>query len=440
MALGSYSYATLAQARSQLRDLLDANFWTDAELNIYLVESIRTFSSLSRFFRKRLSFSTTANNPYFDLTTLSGRSFNVTSTSLVQIAQYHLLEPPTSPTWTGTDMFTLSQAADSLTRRANQFLLDTVCTVSHSQQSAAAASRIPVDDSVIAVRHANWLDASSTWTSLWEEDEWSIDAANNSAAAQAAKPNPTIFSVVETPVLNVRVAPTPTNAGTLELVSVNTAGNFNPPSGATLPIPDDFCWVVKWGMLADMFGSDGQANDSQRAKYCEARYQEGVIAARAAVSIMDIQLNGAPFWLDAYTRMQAAIPSWRNTTGQPRVGAIAGLNLLAFGPVPDGVYGVSGDCFVNATVPSADSDFIQVGREELDVILGYARHLACFKCGGDEFTQTLDGWQRMVKLATQQNAILRAHARELVALRDPALLDRMFRPDQVPGPEQAVSA
>src|SRR5690348_7487155 len=106
MALCSYSYATLAQARSQLRDLLDVNFWTDAELNLYIVESIRTFSGLSRFFRQRQSFSLTAGTPFYDLTSLvAARSFNVTSESLVQIAQYHLLEPPTSPTWTGTDMF-----------------------------------------------------------------------------------------------------------------------------------------------------------------------------------------------------------------------------------------------------------------------------------------------------------------------------------------------
>lgn len=440
MALGSYSYATLAQVRSQLRDLLDANFWTDAELNIYIVESIRTFGGLSRFFRQRASFSLTAGTPFYDLTALvPSRSFNVTSQSLVLAAQYHLLEPPTSPTWTGTDMFDLTQAADSLTRRTNQFLLETSCTLSTSQQTAAAASRIALDDTVIDVRHANWQDQSGTWTSMWEEDEWSIDAAANSAAAQAAQPAPTIYSVTETPVLSLRVAPTPQNAGTLELVTISAAPNFDPPSGATVPIPDDFCWVVKWGMLADMLSSEGQASDAQRMKYCQARYQEGIIAARAASSMMDVQLNGAPFWLDAYTRMQAAIPGWRNTEEQPSIAAMLGLNVLAFGPVPDSAYGVSGDVVVNATVPSADTDFIAVGREELDVILAYARHLACFKLGGSEFMETLDGWQRMVKLAVRMNAGLRAHSRDLVALRDPALLDRQFHPDQQPEPQETVA-
>jgi hypothetical protein len=41
-------------------------------------------------------------------------------------------------------------------------------------------------------------------------------------------------------------------------------------------IPDSFCFYLGYGVLAMIFSTDGEAKDTQRAAYCNSRYQEGV--------------------------------------------------------------------------------------------------------------------------------------------------------------------
>ncbi|HKT90088.1 MAG TPA: hypothetical protein VJQ59_16705 [Candidatus Sulfotelmatobacter sp.] len=439
---GSYAYITFGNAKAELAALLDDSgnvYWSDAELGIYIIESIRTFGGLSRFFRARGAFSLTSGAPFYDLSAEipALRGYNVTDEDLIKAMEYHLLEPPTPTSWTGTDQFTLSDLSDALTRRTNQFLLDTSCVMSSSQIATGVvpSGRFALADTTTIVRQVNFQPTGGDWVSLWAEDNWSIDAANNSIQSPGT---PEVYSLSETPKLTVRLSPAPNLPGTMELVTVECPAQFTPPSGAAMNVPDDYTWAIKFGALADLFGRDGQARDPMRAQYCEQRYQEGVIAARIAASYLDGQIGNAPLWIDSYVSMQAAIPTWRAAPGTPQIAAALGLNLVAFGPVPDASYGVSFDVVSNATVPSADGDFIQVGREELDVILRYARHLAALKMGGTEFVATFDGWQSMVKLASQMNSQLRAYAKDLWAMRDRAQLDRMFKPEFFPTPEKEM--
>jgi hypothetical protein len=294
--------------------------------------------------------------------------------------------------------------------------------------------RVPLPDNIIAIRHANWGDTFGNYYSLWPDDQWAIDSGYNSAAKQTPD-RPQIYSTSETPLLTMRLFPPPSQSGSLELITVNANnGLADPPTGAPLGIPDDFSWAIKWGALADLLGRDGQSRDAMRAKYCQMRYDEGVVACCAGSSILDVQINGAPAWATSYTQMQASMPRWRAQRKKPTVAAILGQNMIAFAPVPDQNYGASMDMVINAPIPTSGS-FVQLGREQLDVVLGYARHIAAFKMGGQEFVDTMDGWQRMVKLGVQMNGALRAQSRNLVAMRDLAQIDRQFQPDQIPAPE-----
>ena len=111
MAL-SYSWLNFAAARNELAArLFDPNkvYWIDAELGIYLTEALRTWNVLASFYKDRDSFSTVPNNPWYDLpsklTTL--RPYTVTDAQLLIEIEYHLIEPPTGSTWTGSEMFSL---------------------------------------------------------------------------------------------------------------------------------------------------------------------------------------------------------------------------------------------------------------------------------------------------------------------------------------------
>ncbi len=43
-----------------------------------------------------------------------------------------------------------------------------------------------------------------------------------------------------------------------------------------IPIPANFSWALKYGIMADMLGKEGEAQDVKRAKYCESRFGEGL--------------------------------------------------------------------------------------------------------------------------------------------------------------------
>ncbi len=52
--------------------------------------------------------------------------------------------------------------------------------------------------------------------------------------------------------------------------------------GQTLDtIPDTFTPYLSFGILSRIFSMDGEAKDNQRALYCQSRYEEGVILAKA---------------------------------------------------------------------------------------------------------------------------------------------------------------
>jgi hypothetical protein len=61
----------------------------------------------------------------------------------------------------------------------------------------------------------------------------------------------------------------------------------------------------------------------------------------------------------------------------------------------------------NAPVPVADADFVQVARDDLDVLIDYAQHLAAFKQGGDEFLRTMPLFKRFMQQASAYNSKLR---------------------------------
>jgi hypothetical protein len=93
--------------------------------------------------------------------------------------------------------------------------------------------------------------------------------------------------------------------------------------------------------------------------------------------------------------------------------------LVAFGKrkVPEGASGVSVawqapgysatvSVVQNAPVPVAETDFIQVARDDYDTIIDYAQHLALFKTGGAEFAATVSLYQKFEQKAAQYNGRL----------------------------------
>ena len=444
-----YAYITFAQSKAQLAEILGdpANvFWKDGELGIYIKEALRTWGSMSLYWRDRGAFTTSSGNPWYVLPTVlpSLLGYTVTDLDLVREMEYQLLEPATGATWTGTPMFSVQDLVNALQRRRNQFRVEVGMCTQHSQSflGPPADGRFALSDSVIDVRRLAWQTLGDTaWQTLWREDEWAFGAA--SAMTWPQNPGtPQSYSIATEPPLSVQLNPYPSANGTVDLLTVNAGADLDPTIPTLLGIPDDFAWVVKFGALADKLGEDGPARDPLRSEYCESRWDEGIQLAKIYTSIMQLRVNDMPIYTTSVQEFDSGNYAWQSQSGRPNVGALSGFNVLAlagdgatgFG-VPDAAYGISADVVRRAIVPVADGDFLQIGREQLDSILRYAEHLAAFKMGGEEFAATKTQYQGMLKAALVYNERLRANIKNFAALTDRRQLEAERRPrrtEQVP--------
>lgn len=412
-----YSHTTFFQAKAMLSNrLADASkfFWTDTELGLYLVESLRVWGSLTGYWRERGTLQTTANVAFYDLSAKlqSLVGYNLTDQNLVNDIQYALMESANnwaaSTSWSGTSMFTMDDLSGALQRRRDQFLKETgvVLTNALVNQPIPGSGRIALSDNVIDIRRIAAKDSNNYVTPLFRDSEF---AMNSYLTGWAANPSsPIAYTVISSPPLILQLSPAPSNPAQLDLTSVNSGASLDVTKGIALGIPDNFAWVIKWGALADLLSRDGPARDAQRAEYAQQRWETGLALARMAPGVVNGQINGVDCQVQTLYDLDTYTPTWQNpgtlmAPQAPTSIATAGLNLVAASPLPDGVYSLTVDVVRNAVVPSLDGDFMQVGREELDSILDYAEHLAMFKCGGAEFAATMPLLNRFVKAASVYN-------------------------------------
>jgi hypothetical protein len=424
-----YSYLSFGQLKVELsrrlNDLGNVYFTNSGaynEIGTLLQEAFYTFQSMSGFWRQRDLFNTVASQAFYPLQTYLPAllGFSITDRQLIAEIQYHLLEPADPTTWTGTTMFTLDDLTNSLQRRRNQFLSETGAVLTHSSQVVAPApiGREALADTFIDVRRVAWKAAApkTDVIPLWRADEWAYNAYQPGWSVNPA--TPVSYTQIGTPPLQLQLSPVPIDAGEIDILSVQTGADFTPSASATLlGIPDNLAWVLKWGTLADLFSKDGEARDNGRATYCEQRWQEGCELARQFVTVVQAEINGLPVFVQSLADLDAFFPSWGVGTGSPTNVSMAGLNMLGVARVPDaGPYSITLDVVRNAPVPVLDADLIQIGREVVDAILGYAQHLAMLKQGGVEFQQTIPLYQNFVRQAAIYNDKLKAQSVYLNAI------------------------
>lgn len=462
--MATYTWKNFTTAKADLAKRLGDPtnvHWLDDELGRYIVDSLRTFNSISQLHKTRAVFATQAGLPFYDLTSSANPNaftggtgagaanppafvgYSVTVQSLINDIQYHLMEPPTTnfalQTPAMTEQYTLDNIVRAMERRRNQFLLETGLHQSRSQVPYGAppgSGRISLSDSIMTVRRAAWLDLSGNYSNLFRNDE--EDAATLRPDWNLSFSTPETYSVYLTPLVSLQVLPISGDGGTVDLITVNAPADMDETSPTSLlNIPDDYAWVLKWGALAELLSKDGPAYDPDRAKYCEQRWAEGVRWATLTPLIQQAYIMEASVLTSALEDFDTLQPSWQNVQGQPTDIAILGRNLLALTPVPDNVYSLTLDLNRNMPVPVAGADFLQVGRELYDVILDYAEHLALFKSQGVEFEGTFGLLNNFVRLALQHNAVLQAEAKGYNIMKSLSYVEEIQKPRRVPLLEEA---
>lgn len=391
-------------------------FWVADEIDEAIRESLQVWNVASLYYKQRAAFTTTPGIAFYDISENLSNGSELVLERTLTVAQvltriiYHLMENAGTSTdgtaWSGTSMFSLDDLTQAVYRRVNRFLEETGQIVTRSTQVVASGEGIvALDENTIDVRRAAWTTIEGVSTNLWRTSEYVAD--NQFTDWNVSPGTPQAYSLATSPQLQLQIIPPPIDNGTLDLLTVDAT------IVTTIPIFNDFGWVVKWGAMADLLGQEGEASDPERSKYCQQRWDEGVQIAKIMSTVLRTMINGASVQTCALFDFDAQVPDWQNTTGAPTTPAMAGPNLLALYPVPaittavpDGKFSITMDVVRNAPLPMADDEKVQIGKEFLDIILDYATHLASFKCQGAEFMATYQHYERVFRSAAQENARL----------------------------------
>jgi hypothetical protein len=431
-----YQQITQAAFISLLADRLGDSgnvYWSLAELRLSLIEALRTFQAYTGWYRQRASVTVTGAPTWVDLTAQTTvLSYNESAQSLASAICYNLLEPQlSSQTWVGTDQFDLAKLQAALQNRLNRFLGDSGSVISYRFQDSGItppASRAILSPTIIDIRRLAWVPTGQQITSatvLWRSSEWEMNSFLQGWTSLSSTPQ--VFSVFTTPAMSVQLAPPPAVTGSFEILSVETGPTIALGSVGTnlLQVPDDFSWGIRWGALADLLSSDGQARDLARAMYCEQRYQEAVELAKTFPSVLQVLVNGAPVWTSSVWELDAFLPTWESqAAGTTSTVGLAGRNLMALSPPPIAGTTVQVDVVANAPLPANDAAFVQIPSDVLPVLLDYAQHLASFKMGGTDFSETAQAHKNLLTEAANYNGRLRQMNFFNDAMRAPGLVEQ----------------
>lgn len=402
-----------------------------AELGLYIKESLRTWGLLTGYWTDSGQFTTTAGVGFYDISTLTNGlttflDYTVTDTDIISLIQYHLLEPATGNTWTGSEQFTLADITSALNKRRDAFLLETgVVLTSFTQILPAGSNTFSLPETTLRTQNMHWTGATSgiDWPILPDDI---ANQRNYSTSYLLTQGVPQTYSSISGQPFGFTIAPVTNEPGTLRVLVVKS-GSLLGITGTPLGIPDDMSPAIKWGVLADMFGKEGPGQDLPRAYFCERRYKLFIELAKINGIVINAQINGVSLSMESIARLDSYNPNWYSSTSIPTF--IASFrNYIALSPAPNGVFSIDLDVITKAIVPTVDSDFIQIGKEYLDIILDYAEHLAAFKCGGMEFRHTYRGAENFFNAAMSYNMMLAANNPTIVTLLEQSTMDDYTRP------------
>jgi len=383
-------------------------FWTQAELTLYLQEAMQTWQALTGYWRGDFPFVPTAGVAWYDIPSMASslRKYTVSDDQLLTTVQYHLLEPPTgSGVWTGSAQFALTDLTSALLRRKEELVGISGCTWTRIQ-IPAIPGRTALPTNVVDLRRATFTPASPALggpITLWQSDQWSYQSFQVGYTTSPG-PFPSSFSVSTEPWLTFDVDVQPGVPGTYTLLVIQSGPQCSDPN-----LPDDWQWVTKWGMLSDLLSRESNAKDPLRAKYAEQRYQQGLKLLSVAPALLVVAVNGVPIWQDSVRSMDTYSVGWEAAPlGPPTMAVTAGLNLLALSPPPDSstAYNLTLTVIENAPVALVAGGCLSLSRELVDLMLDYAQHLAAFKMGGEEFVATEQLYNRFMQYAAMYSSRL----------------------------------
>ena len=399
--MAGYTYLTFAQLQSALlQRLQDINgvFTTATEAGLWITEALQVLNAQTNIWNAQFVLNFTPGSGWQSLNQAgSPRVRTVTDTQIYTQMQYMLMESPTGGTWTGTNQFNITNLSQALQYRRDELLLASGANMVQITDipSPVAGVSTSLPDTVLNLRRVRWIPSAlvnpQTPYTLWREDIQSANAYGDTLSIQTGTPES--WLITSDAPLEFEVSVTPNTPGMWDLIAMESGASLVPPTATVLGLPNDWCWVAKYGALADCLSNSPEASDPFRAKYCLDRYQKGMKAMLNLPWLIQASVANLPVDTISYVEMDAYSQSWEinGNPNDPNI-VVGGMDFIAIAPfvatqnpTVSSVITVVG----NAPIPSLPTDQIQLSRDGVEAVLCYAQHIASFKMGGADFQATM---------------------------------------------------
>jgi hypothetical protein len=283
------------------------------------------------------------------------------------------------------------------------------------------------------------LSQPSATSPMFPDDTWSLQAFNRGYTT-ATPGTPSVWMLNTQPPIAFDVDRQP-SSGNYDILTVDAGLALSPQIPNPLSVPDDWTHVIKWGALGDLLSREANAADPMRAAYCNQRFIMGAGLLTDAPALLAARIANVPVQIDAMRNADMYTVSWQNLpAGVPASILQSGLNIIAVSPPPDtGPYSMTFTVVQNAPIPANDAAPVQLARDDLDAVLGYAVHIAMFKSGGSEFTDTMPLLDNFIKAAARYNSKLRECGEFTKILQGVSQQEERFAPRMEPEVQSSSS-
>jgi hypothetical protein len=130
---------------------------------------------------------------------------------------------------------------------------------------------------------------------------------------------------------------------------------------------------------------------------------------RQITSVKRVTFSGTPLTQTSTPELDLGFGVWESASGTPEFWAPEGVNLIAIHPTTTGTVVVEG--FSDAPWLNTDADYIDIGDDDLEAILGYCGGAyLTFKEGGQELEAAKPSLQSLIAQGAEKNGRLRASA------------------------------
>lgn len=408
--------------------LNNSGWWTQTELQGYIVEALRTWQVMSQSYTTRVSFPTVPNQLFYNLyETVPSLTPTITDQDMILIIQAHLQEPLLATSWIGTEQFNYSQVVNAIQQARDKFFIESGLGISVEVVNSGGSPNgsVELPDHVIDVRRVMWQDANNVFYTLWRADQYDFTAAFPGWFTTPGLPSD--YSTVLQQPLMIQLSPPPRDQGNLLVLTTTSGGLLGQSTGAiVLGVPDDLSWVVKFGALANLFAQDGPGQDLSRAQYCTQRWNDGIQLARITNFVRFAYQDGVPNFVSAMSELDYTNPTWvRKLPGIPTNTGLNG-NVIACNPIADNQpHSIALDVVPNFPIPGSNN-FVQIGNEIVNGIIDYAQHLAYVKIGAEELKESVGLYKNLVVMAATHNDRLRAASNNFDILSDRSNSEKRF--------------